>query len=98
VKGVTQEQAVMDLNEYIWDLSDDAFSKSPENQKKTLDNILLAVQDMLGEEAYIGAVNHLTSILDKMESEGQDWIIDPEAQTHIVMKIEDIVSYLLTLI
>ena len=92
------EEAVTDTNNYIQGLADSAFSKKALNQKKTLNNVFSAVQDKLLNIEYLGAINHLTAIRSLMDGEGKDWIIDTTALGHLQMKIDDIISYLETLL
>ena len=54
-----------------------------------------AIDDMLDDEEYEGAIEHLrNNIRPKIDGSGTDWIIDPAAQAELMMKIDDLVAYL----
>ncbi len=91
---VTVEEAVQDLNDYIQDLPDEAFKNNPAQRKKALGSMLSEVIEKIMYEDYAGAINKLNSIRDKADGTGPDWITDPDAQEHVLMKIDDIVTYL----
>ena len=98
VTVVTVEEAVMDLDDYIQGLDDSAFDKKADNKKNTLANKFSAIQDKLTLDEYIETINQLTSIRSLMDGEGKDWITNPSIQSHLLMKIDDIITYLYTLI
>ena len=98
VNVVTVEEAVIDTNNYVQTLPDDAFSKKAKNQKTTLDNKFSAVLEKLDADEYMGAINQLESIRKLVDGMGNDWITDPMAQLHLCMKIDDIIAYLTMLL
>jgi PKD repeat protein len=92
---VTAEEAKHDINDYIQSLPDSAFKGNPDQRKKALDNMFYAIDDMLADEEYQGAIKDLTNnIRPKVDGTGTDWIIDPAAQAELMMKIDDLVAYL----
>ncbi len=95
---VTVEEAVQDTCGYIQGLDDSAFSKKAANQKKTLENMFQAIQAKLDNMAYNDAINQLEVIRALMDGEGVDWIVDSDAQFHLMMKIDDITNYLTLLL
>lgn len=95
---VTVEEAVADTDDYIQGLPDEAFSKKADQQKKTFMNMFQAVQDKLSLSEYQGAINHLTVIYGLVDGEGKDWVTDAVAQSHLQMKINDIIDYLTLLL
>lgn len=95
---ITVEEAVQDTSDYIQSLPDSAFKGKADQTKKALGNMFSAVLDKLALGEYLGAINQLNSIRDKADGVGPDWIIDPTAQGHVCMKIDDINAYLITLL
>ena len=93
---VTAEEAKHDINDYIQGLPDSAFKGNPVQRKKAFDNMFYAIDDMLADKEYQGAINHLqNNIRDKVDGDGKgDWITDPAAQAELLMKIDDLVAYL----
>jgi PKD repeat protein len=91
---VTAEEAVQDLDDYIQGLPDEAFKNNPSQRKNALGSMLSEVIDKIVSDDYTGAMNKLDSIRDKADGTGPDWITDPDAQEHVLMKIDDIVTYL----
>jgi len=94
VRVVTAEEAVQDLDDYIQGLPDEAFKNNPDQRKNALGSMLSEVIEKIMYEDPTGAINKLNSIRDKADGVGPDWITDPEAQSHVLMKIDDIVAYL----
>jgi PKD repeat protein len=94
VKVVTAEEAVQDIDDSIQGLSDEDFKNNPQQRKKALGNMLSEVIEKIMSEDYTGAINKLDSVRSKADGVGPDWIIDPDAQFHVLMKIDDIAAYL----
>jgi hypothetical protein len=94
VMVVTAEEAVQDMDDYIQGLSDEDFKNNPKQRKKALGNMLSEVIEKIVNEDYTGAINKLDSVRSKADGVGPDWIIGPDAQFHVLMKIDDIVAYL----
>lgn len=103
VTVVDAKDANQDLNDYIQDLDDEDFKNNADQRKNALANMLMAIGGMLAEEAYQGAIQDLrNNVRGKADSScsvndgnsNNDWIIDPEAQQHICMKIDDLTAYL----
>lgn len=90
------------INEYIQSLPDEAFRNNPNQRKKALNNMFSAIDDMLADEEWKGAIQDLRNNI-RGKSDGfvdgrlsNDWIIDPTAQQEICMKIDDLTAYLET--
>jgi len=98
------EEAKHVINDYIQGLPDDAFKNNPDQRKKSLSNIFSAIDDMLDDEEYSGAVHHLRhNIREKTDgfvdgSPKNDWITNSTAQEHICWKMDALIAYLETLI
>jgi PKD repeat protein len=101
---VDAQEAVQITNDYIQALSDNAFKGNPNQRKKAFNNMFSAIDAMLDNEAYKGAIQHLrNNIQEKTDGSvggnpNNDWITDPTAQQEICMKINDITAYLETLL
>ena len=100
VTVVDAEGAKHDINDYIQSLPNDVFKKPADKRKSALSNMFMAIDDMLDEEEYQGAIQDLQNNI-RAKADGyidgnlkNDWIIDPEAQKHICMKIDDLTAYL----
>jgi len=102
VTVVGAREAVQITNDYIQALSDSAFKGNPNHRKNAFNNMFAAINAMLNNEQYSGAIQHLrNNIREKADgtvdgSPKNDWIIDPTAQQEICMKIDDITAYLET--
>lgn len=99
VTVVGAEEAVMDINAYIQSLPDSAFKKPAGQRKSALANKLAAVGSMLAGGNYQGALHQLGMDIrpkaDGFEGNPQgDWIVDPDAQAEICLKIDDVMDYL----
>jgi PKD repeat protein len=99
----TAEEAKHDINGYIQGLPDSYFKGNANQRKNAYNNMLMAIDDMLIDEEYQGAIRDLqNNIRPKSDTDcavndgnsKNDWIIDPEAQEHICMKIDDLTAYL----
>jgi PKD repeat protein len=92
------------LNDYIQDLSSSDFKGNPNQRKKALDNMFNAVEDMLEDEEWNGAIHALTNnIRTKADGSvdgkpGDDWITNSAEQQEICTMIDDLVAYLQTLL
>lgn len=104
VKVSTVFEALQDLDDYIQSRPDDIFKGKAAKRKASLHNMILAVHDMLVDMEYNGAINDLhNNIREKTDGlidgkTNNDWIDDYNAQYHICMKIDDINTYLATLL
>lgn len=102
VTVVGAQEAVQITNDYIQALSDSAFKGNPNQRKKAFNNMFSAIDAMLDNEAYKGAIQHLrNNIQEKTDvsvggNPNNDWITDPTAQKEICTKIDDITAYLET--
>ena len=100
VTVVDAEGAKHDINDYIQGLDDGDFKNNADKRKSALSNMFMAIDDMLDEEEYQSAIQDLrNNVRTKADgyidgSSKNDWIIDPEAQEHICMKIDDLTAYL----
>jgi len=101
---VGAQEAAQITNDYIQALSDSAFKGNPNQRKKAFNNMFSAIDAMLDNEEYNGAIQHLRNNI-KEKTDGSvggnpknDWIIDPTAQQEICMKIDDITAYLETVL
>jgi len=98
------EEAKHVINDYIQGLPDDAFKNNPDQRKKSLNNIFSAIDDMLDDGEYSGAVHHLRhNIREKTDgfvdgSPMNDWITNSTEQEHICWKMDALIAYLETLI
>jgi len=100
VEVVDEFGALQDLDEYIQGLSDSSFKGNAIQRKIAFHNMILAIHDMLVDMEYNGAINDLQNNI-KSKADGvknNDWITDPTAQYHICMKVDDINTYLATLL
>ena len=99
---VGAQEAVQITNEYIQSLSDSAFKGNPNQRKKAFNNMFSAIDAMLDNEEYNGAIQRLrNNIQEKTDgtvggNPKNDWITDPTAQQEICTKIDDITAYLET--
>jgi len=100
VEIVDALEALDDLDDYIQNLPDSAFKNNPEQRKNALQNKISSIYKMVEKQKYNGAINKLINDIRKKADGhidgnlGDDWIIDPDAQYHICMKIDDITDYL----
>jgi len=101
---LSAEEAKHVINDYIQGLSDNAFKNNPDQRKKAFNNMFSAIDDILDDEEYIGAIHHLRhNIREKTDgfvggSSKNDWITDATAQEHICWKIDALIAYIETLI
>jgi hypothetical protein len=96
----TVQEALQDLADYINNLPDEAFKWKAWKRKKFFNHIFTIVDKLIERKRYKGAYMILLGAVRK-KADGfvdgwlcNDMIIDPEAQEHICMKIDDIVLYL----
>ena len=95
--------ALKDIDEYIQSLPDSSFKKLfSKHRKKALHSKILAINDMLIDHEYNGAIHALRKDI-RTKADGyvdgrlwNDWITDKKAQEHICMKIDDLTAYLET--
>ena len=97
---VDEYGALEEINNYIQGLPDSAFKSKPDKQKNTINNMIVSIWEKLDGMEYQGAIKDLQSNL-RGKADGSvdgkannDWIVDPTAQTHICMKIDDLTAYL----
>jgi hypothetical protein len=100
VEVVNEFGALQDLNDYIQNLSDNAFKNLAMIRKMIINNKISVVFKMLDNQIYENAINKLNNDI-RTKADGyidgnptNDWIIDSEAQYHICMKIDDLTAYL----
>ena len=100
VTVVDDRGALNDINGYIQSLPDTSFKGKPSQRKKAFNNMFTAIDDMLVDMEYQGAIQDLRNNI-RAKADGlvdghlkNDWIMDPEAQQHICMKIDDLTAYL----
>ncbi|MCP8322911.1 MAG: PKD domain-containing protein [Candidatus Methylarchaceae archaeon HK02M2] len=96
------EEAPEIINEYIQNLPDEVFKNNPSQRKKALSNMLSAINDMIVDEEWNGAIKDLRNNM-REKSDGfidgrlnNDWIIDQAVQQEVCMMIDDLVAYLET--
>ncbi len=102
---VGAEEAKEIINEYIQSLPEEAFKGNPKQRKKAFNNMFSAINDMLADEEWLGAIQHLRNNI-RQKTDGfengsgptKDWIVAPVAQEDICMKIDDLTAYLETLV
>jgi hypothetical protein len=100
VEVVDEFGALQDLDNYIQGLPNNAFKNLPQIRKAVLHSMILAINNMLVNKAYNGAIHDLrNNIREKADGliDGKlynDWIIELTAQQHICMKIDDLTAYL----
>lgn len=86
---------VDDINDYIQNLPDNCFKNNPENRKNAFENKLNAVQNMIDNGDYQGAIDKLLNdILDKVDK----WITCPGAQQDLYDMINSLIAYLQSLL
>jgi len=92
--------ALQDIDDYIQNLPDSTFNNKPTLRKKVLHTKILIVFKMLQKQKYQSSINKLNNDI-RAKADGHidgnprnDWIIDPDAQYHICMKIDDLTEYL----
>lgn len=92
----TLERAIKSLNDYIQDLSDEAFKNNPEQRKNALENKLNGVWSKIDNQEYQEAINKLQNDIRAKadgDKKAQDWIIDPEAQQEICRMVDELIAY-----
>ena len=100
VEVVDEFGALQDIDDYIQNLPDSAFKNNSEQRKNALHNKISSIFKMLEKQKYNSATNKLINDIRKKADGhidgnlGDDWIIDPDAQYHICMKIDDLTDYL----
>ncbi|RLF47514.1 MAG: hypothetical protein DRN29_02310 [Thermoplasmata archaeon] len=107
LKVLNASEAKHDINDYIQNLSDNLFKSKAEKRKNAFNHMFNAIDNMLDEEKYNGAIHHLQkNIRGKCDGyidgkKGNDWIKGDTlegytAQWHICNKIDDLIAYLET--
>ncbi len=98
------EDMVLDLDEYIHSLPTDAFKNNPTNRKNAFSNKLDEVWDMIEAGEYEEAIDKLEQDI-RAKADGSlggnpsnDWVTDPDAQEDICELVDELISYLETLI
>jgi hypothetical protein len=95
-------EAKEDLAGYIQNLPPSAFKGNEVQRKSALANMFVALDDMIADEEWNGFINSLlNNVREKADGQidgkaGDDWIKEYDAQSHICMKIDDIVAYVET--
>jgi len=102
VIGAKESNAI--INKYIQSLPNEAFKNNPTQLRKAFNNMFAAINQMLDNEEYRGAIEDLRNNI-RAKADGfvdgnpkNDWIIDPTAQKEICMSIDDLTAYLETLL
>ncbi len=96
----TANDALFDINQLIQALPDNAFKNNPTQRKNAFNNMFRAIAKMLDNKVYRCALEDLRhNIRGKMDGQvdgkpQNDWIINPEAQQELCMKIDDLIEYL----
>jgi hypothetical protein len=99
---VTFEEAKHITVDYIKSLPDEAFKGKADQRKSALENMFSAIDDMWDSGEIWGIIKDMNNnIRSKCDGTvdgkpNDDWIIEPEAQYHICMKIDDMTAYLMT--
>ncbi|EMR75036.1 hypothetical protein MBGDF03_01011 [Thermoplasmatales archaeon SCGC AB-540-F20] len=85
-------------------IQDSAFKNKSNQRKNALHNKISAIFGMLEKQKYNNTINKLINDI-RAKADGHidgnsndDWIIDPDAQYHICMKIDDLTAYLYILL
>lgn len=104
IKILSAEEAKHVINDYIQGLPDDAFKNNADQRKKAFNNMFSAIDHMLANEEYKGAIMDLQrNIRQKADgtvdgSPENDWITNPTTQGHTCWKIDALIAYLETLL
>jgi hypothetical protein len=104
VEVVDASEALSLLDDYVDALSDDAFKNNANQRKNAFSNMIGAINSMVEEEEYNGAIQDLQNNVrgkadGTVDGKGNnDWITDGSAQQDICMSIDDITDYLATLL
>jgi PKD repeat protein len=100
VEVVDEFGALHDIDDYIQNCSDDVFDMLPSIGKMLFDIDVENIRKMLVKNNYKGAIRILNMCV-RQRSDGwvdgnsdDDWIIDPDVQYHLCMKIDDLTGYL----
>ncbi|PNX49654.1 MAG: hypothetical protein BV457_00955 [Thermoplasmata archaeon M9B1D] len=100
VKVVDEFGAIQDLDDYIKNLPNNAFIHTPIILKLVFHYKISVIFKMLEKQKYVKAINKLNYDI-RIFADGyeggdlwNDWIISPDAQNHICMKIDDLTTYL----
>jgi len=100
---VTFEEAKHITNDYIQSLPDEAFTGKADQRKMAFEKMFNAIDKMWDKEDIWGIIKDMNENI-RTKSDGtldgkpnDDWILDPIAQYHICMKIDDMTAYLTTL-
>lgn len=104
IEVVDEFGALQDIDDYIQGLPDSVFKGNANQKKNVFHNMILAINDMLVDMEYNGAIHDLLNNI-RAKADGyvdgdkkNDWITDETAQQHICMKIDDLTAYLTLLI
>jgi thiol-disulfide isomerase/thioredoxin len=103
VTVVDEFGTLQDLDEYIQGLPNSAFKAAPKDvvqRKGALHNMIIAINGMLIDQEYNGAIQALTSNI-RQKADGyfggkanNDWIKTYDEQYHVCMEIDDLIAYL----
>jgi len=97
------EVAIVEIDDYIQDIDDDAFKNNAEQRKNALSNKLEAVMALIDAGEYQDAINKLKNDI-RSKCDGSlggnpknDWITDPDVQAELCAMIDALIAYLETL-
>ena len=103
IKVLTANEANQALNNFIQGLDDSYFKDDALKRKNAFNNMFSAIEDMLNDGEYNGAICDLISNI-RQKADGfvdgranNDWIIDQAAQIEVCWKVDYLISYLSTL-
>jgi hypothetical protein len=102
VEVVDASEALNILIDYLEALPDEAYKNNADQRINALTNMVTAIQEMIDDEEYNGAIQDLlNNIREKADGtvdgkENNDWITDGTAQNDICLSIDDITDYLAT--
>ena len=101
---MSAEEAIPVVDDYIQELSDDAFTKNPDQLKNALSEKLDETIGLMDAGEYQEAIDKLQNDI-RAKADGHvdgtpanDWITDPEEQQEICAMIDDLIAYLETLL
>jgi uncharacterized delta-60 repeat protein len=98
------EDMLEDLDDYISSQPGTAFKNNPTNRKNAFSNKIEEVMDLIDTGEYENAIDKLERDI-RAKADGSmggnprnDWVTDPDAQEDICQFVDDLISYLETLI
>jgi uncharacterized delta-60 repeat protein len=98
------EDMVEELDDYILSLPGTAFKNNPSNRKNAFSNKIEEVMALIDASEYEDAIDKLENDI-RSKADGSlggnprnDWVTDPDVQEDICQFVDDLISYLETLI